>query len=199
MSSFTFQLWQDSRTTAYQSISQASPLWRQMKWNEVAQSCPTLCEPMDRSPPGSSVHGIFQARILGWVAISFSRGSSRLRDRTQVSLIAGRHFNLWATSRRTWREMHLPSLNNIHTLGFPGGSRGKESASSAGDMGFISGWGRSPAEVNGYPFQYSCLEKPMEKAAWRATVQPSTYHLTLEWSGGYNSFSYFCQTCPYIF
>ena len=40
--------------------------------SEVAQSCPTLCDPMDCSPPGSSVHGIFQARILEWVAISFS-------------------------------------------------------------------------------------------------------------------------------
>ena len=44
--------------------------------SEVAQSCPTLCDPMDCSPPGSSVHGILQARILVWVAISFSRGSS---------------------------------------------------------------------------------------------------------------------------
>ena len=41
--------------------------------SEVAQSCPTLCDPMDCSPPGSSVHGIFQARILEWVAIAFSR------------------------------------------------------------------------------------------------------------------------------
>ena len=53
------------------------------------------------SPPGSSVHGILQARILEWVAISFSRGSSRPRDQTQVSHIAGRRFNLWAT-----REAH---------------------------------------------------------------------------------------------
>ena len=44
--------------------------------NEVAQSCPTLCDPMDCSPPGSSIHGIFQARVLEWVAISFSKGSS---------------------------------------------------------------------------------------------------------------------------
>ena len=43
---------------------------------EVTQSCPTLCDPVDCSPPGSSVHGILQARILEWVAISFSRGSS---------------------------------------------------------------------------------------------------------------------------
>ena len=49
------------------------------------------------SPPGSSVHGILQARILEWVAISFSRGSSRPRDWTQVSHIAGRCFNLWPT------------------------------------------------------------------------------------------------------
>ena len=68
-----------------------------MKWSEVAQSCPTLCDPVDCSPPGSSVHGILQARILEWVAISFSRGSSRPRDQTRVSRIAGRCFNLWAT------------------------------------------------------------------------------------------------------
>ena len=47
------------------------------KWSEVAQSCPTLCNPMDCSPPGSSIHGVFQARVLEWVAISFSRGSSQ--------------------------------------------------------------------------------------------------------------------------
>ena len=58
-----------------------------------AQSCPTLCDPMDCSLPGSSVHGILQARILEWVAISFSRGSSQPRDQTRVSCIAGRFFN----------------------------------------------------------------------------------------------------------
>ena len=51
----------------------------------VIQSCLTLCDPMNCSPPGSSVHGIFQAKILEWVAISFSRGPSRPRDRTCVS------------------------------------------------------------------------------------------------------------------
>ena len=48
-----------------------------LKWSEVAQSCPTLCDPVDCSLPGFSVHGIFQAKILEWVAISFSRGSSQ--------------------------------------------------------------------------------------------------------------------------
>ena len=61
-----------------------------------AQPCPTLCDPMDYSPPGSSVHGILQARILEWVAISFSRGSSQPRDRTHISRVspasAGRFF-----------------------------------------------------------------------------------------------------------
>ena len=61
--------------------------------SEVAQSCPTLCDPMD-CPPFFSVHEIFQARILEWVAISFSRGSSRPNDQTQVSHIACRLFTI---------------------------------------------------------------------------------------------------------
>ena len=61
------------------------PEWCYLCLVWVAQSCPTLCNPMDCSLPGSSVHGIFQASILEWVAISFSRGSSWPRDRTQVS------------------------------------------------------------------------------------------------------------------
>ena len=56
------------------------------------QSCPTLWDPIDWGLPGSSVHGILQARILGWVAIPWSRGSSQSRDQTPVSCIAGRFF-----------------------------------------------------------------------------------------------------------
>ena len=66
-------------------------------WSDVTQSCPTLCDPMNCRIQRSSDHGIFQARVLEWVAISFSRGSSWPRDRTQVSSIAGRHFTVWAT------------------------------------------------------------------------------------------------------
>ena len=55
----------------------------------VTQLCPTLCNSMNYSPPGFPVHGILQARILEWVAISSSRGSSQPRDQTQVSCIAG--------------------------------------------------------------------------------------------------------------
>ena len=63
----------------------------------LAQSCPTLCDPMDCSPPGSTGHGILQGRTLEWVAILFSRGSSHLRDGTRVSCIAGRFFTIWAS------------------------------------------------------------------------------------------------------
>ena len=52
------------------------------------ESCPTLCGPMDHSPPGFSVHGPFQARMLEWVAISFSRGPTRPRDQTRVSWVS---------------------------------------------------------------------------------------------------------------
>ena len=57
------------------------------------QSCPTLCDPIDGSPPGSPVPGILQARILEWVAIPFSRGSSQPRNQTQVSSIPGGFFS----------------------------------------------------------------------------------------------------------
>ena len=67
----------------------------------VTQLCLTLCDPMDYSPPGSPVHGIFQARTLKWVAIPFSRGSSQPRDRTHISCIASGFFTIWAS-----RETH---------------------------------------------------------------------------------------------
>ena len=67
---------------------------------------------MDCSLPGFSIHGILQARVLEWVAISFSRGSSLPRDRTQVSRIAGRHFNLWAT--RGYLEIFAEFILQTH-------------------------------------------------------------------------------------
>ena len=81
---------------------------RELNWTEVAQSCLTLSDPIDCSLPGSSVHGILQAIVLEWVTISFSRGSSRPRDRTRVSHIGGRRFNLW-TTRAEYKE-ELKSL-----------------------------------------------------------------------------------------
>ena len=73
---------------------------------KVAQSCPILCDPMDYR-----VHGILQARILEWVAVPFSRGSSQPRGRTQVSRIAGRFFTSWATreAQEYGSEWPIPS------------------------------------------------------------------------------------------
>ena len=82
-----------------------SDRWRLMSNTLVAkevnaQLCPTLGDPMDCSLPGSSVHGILEARILEWVTIPFSRGSSQSRDWTQVSYVAGGCFTIWATRER---------------------------------------------------------------------------------------------------
>ena len=64
------------------------------------QLCPTLCDPVDCSPPGSSVHGILQARIVDWVPVPFSRGSLQPGDQTWLFCIAGRFFTTGATFRR---------------------------------------------------------------------------------------------------
>ena len=82
------------RQVCLQSLLRETLALASKLWVLVAQSCLTLCNPMDWSPPGSSVHGILQARILEWVAIPFSRGSSWSRDWTQVSCIAGRFFTI---------------------------------------------------------------------------------------------------------
>ena len=68
------------------------------KWNVSHSVVSNSCNPTDRSPPGSSVHGILQATILEWVTLPFSKGFSQPRDRTQVSHIAGRFFTIWAIS-----------------------------------------------------------------------------------------------------
>ena len=73
-------------------LNWTEPNWTDESESEVTQSCPTHSDPMDCSLPSSSVHGIFQATVLEWVAIAFSRGSSRPRDRTQVSRIVDRRF-----------------------------------------------------------------------------------------------------------
>ena len=120
--------------------------WLLKRKSEVTQSCPTPCDPMDCNLPGSSVHEIFKARVLEWVASSFSRGSSWPRDRTQVSCIVCRRFTLCTT--------------------FPGGSDGKVSVYSVRDLGSIPGIGRFLGEGNGNPLQYSCLENLMDGGAW---------------------------------
>ena len=89
---------------------------------------------MDCSPPSSSVHGILQARILEWVAISFSRGSSQSRDRTQVSRIAGRRFNLCTTKEAL--KYKNPSTN---IKDFKGGKEARLKEEGGGGKGEAKG------------------------------------------------------------
>ena len=111
----------------------------------VAQSCPTLCDPMDYSLPVSSVHGILQARTLEWVAILFSREYSWLRDQTQVSCIAGRFFTVWVTKK-------APA-----------------NAEDGRDESLIPGLRRSLGVENGTLFQYFCLKNSRDRGTWQAT------------------------------
>ena len=76
----------------------------------VAQLCLTLCDPKDCSPPGSSVHGILQARMLEWVAIPFSRASSWPRDQTCISSMAGRFLTVWDTREALYLFTYLINL-----------------------------------------------------------------------------------------
>ena len=94
----------------------------------VAQSCPTLQDPMDCCPPGSSVHGVLQASILEWVAISSSRGSSRPRDQTCISCISCISRRFFTTSA-TWETLNMclvtqscPTLCDIMNCSPPGSS-----------------------------------------------------------------------------
>ena len=85
--------------------------------SEVAQLCLTLCDPMDCSLQGSSVHGIFQAILLEWIAISFSRGSSQPRDRTWVFCIVDRRFTVWATRKVLTTSARSLLPNNVTSWG----------------------------------------------------------------------------------
>ena len=116
----TFGEWKQGRKVGLARLPSQVSRWLAVKWSEIAQSCPTLCDPMDCSPSGSSIHGILQARILEWVAIAFSRGSFRPRDRAQVCRIAGRHFNLWAVRPARWPTVPLTITGNTKRSGTEG-------------------------------------------------------------------------------
>ena len=95
----TISTWGLSECATFFPISSWPPLGKSPaeSESEVAQSCPAICNSTDCSLTGSSIHGVFQARVPEWVAFSFSRVSSQSRARTQVSHIASRCFTLWAT------------------------------------------------------------------------------------------------------
>ena len=85
----------------------------------VTSSCLTLCDPLDCSPPGSSVRGILQARIPEWLAIPFPRRSSWPRDRNPVSCIAGRFFTIWAIRPKNdecWNSLTIKKKKKRNSL-----------------------------------------------------------------------------------
>ena len=118
---------------------------------EVTQSCPTLHNPMDCSRPGSSIHGIFQGRVLNWGAIAFS-------------------------TKMAWQppNNHFLCFLLLSPEGFPGGSVVKNPLTNAGDAGSIPGLGRFPGKGNGNPLQYSCLGNPRDRGTWWAIVHGVT-------------------------
>ena len=138
---------------------------------------PTLCKSMDCSPPGSYVHGILQAGILEWVAISFSRGLSGPRDWIQVSGIAGRFFTVWATSPICEAILNIfvfcftvyicLFIYSVCTGGISLVAQVVKNlpACNVRDLGSIPGSGRPSGEGNGNPLQYFCLENSMGRRA----------------------------------
>ena len=99
--------WMDLETIILSEVNQS----------EATQSCPTLGDPVDCSPPGSSVPGILQARILEWVAVPSSRGSSQARDGTQVSCTARDSLPSGPAGKpKTCMQVELSAQNQSHTL-----------------------------------------------------------------------------------
>ena len=154
-------------------------------YHVCAQSCLTLCDPQTAACLGpfacqssSSVHGTFQAGILEWVAISFSRVSSQPRYWpciSYVSWIAGRFFPHEAI-REDFVFFYYLSFNPF--LGLPWCLDGKESSCKAGDPGLIPGFRRFPREGHGNPLQCFCLENPVDRGAWIATTHGVTKNQT---------------------
>ena len=136
---------------------------------EVTQSCPTLSDPMDCSLPGSSVQGIFQARVLEWVAIAFSASvplfpniccycikSCFSSESKEQHVLTVRQKEVKASSLY-WVSIYMGIIAYLLLC-------------SAEDTGLIPGLGRCPGEGNGNPLQYSCLGNPMDRPTWQGTV-----------------------------
>ena len=174
-------LWNENLLICYKPIALCCAVLSQS-----LQSCPTLSDPMEYSLPGSSIHGILQARILECVAMPSSKGSQELYMTGQLSLLLGEcrvsylhfgpHNTILALFIQSTPVLHIfKYLLHLYTFfdfgwGFPGSSDSKVSAYNVGEPGSIPGLGRSPGEGNGNPFQYSCLGNPMDREACWATI-----------------------------
>ena len=147
----------------------------------VAQLCPTVCSPIACSPQAPLSVEFSRQEYWSGLPFSFSRGSSWLRDQTQISRTAGRCFTVWDTWK-AW-DSGIQYINSNFLLDytafeiiikykaiFPCGSDGKESACSAEEPGLIPGLGKMPREGNGNSLQYSRLENSMDRRAWLVIV-----------------------------
>ena len=166
-----------------------------VQFSSVTQLCPTLCDPMDCSPPGSSIHGILLARVLECVASAFSEmhilmwkrpnflnsGCNILQDYLTLFLWSQSHKRI---SSKDWvsiwvvRNDAVNRYLSMNVYGLPQWLSGKESACNSGEMGLIFGFGRSTGGGNGNPLQYSCLENPMDRGACWATIHGVTKNRT---------------------
>ena len=131
--------------------------------SEVAQSCLTLSDPMDCRPPGSSVHGIFQARVLEWGAIAFPKTPTVLLSGSVVSDSLRSHGLQPTRLRRPWD--------------FPGKSTGvgchcllRDIINTPQNSLILVSFSIREGEGDGTPLQYCCLENPMDGGAWWAAV-----------------------------
>ena len=152
-----------------------------VKESELAQSCPSLCHPMDCGLPGSSIHGVLQASVLEWVAIAFSRGSSWPRDWTQVSHIAGKRFTLWAN--RETRKKKIKTNNSEY-----------EEVAAGGTWGSIllgTLWGTTLDNCRHFPTNawrnWAICTLPLILIGWgppvgRVSPQPFQFALHLSWT-----------------
>ena len=128
-----------------------------------------------------------------WSGLPFPslRGSSKRRDQTWVSCIASRFFTIWVIWAQNLKKKKKRVKYSIDhfvywLMSFPGGSDSKESACNAGDLSSIPRSGRCPGEGNSYPLQYSCLENPMDRRPWQATVHGITKSRT--WLSDFTSY-----------
>ena len=136
-----------------------------------ARLCRTLCNPVSCNPPGSSVHGILQARILEWVGISFHISDVSCIGRgviyhqghlgSPLGIPGGQEFKTSSPVIMHFLKGFKENNPQIRPI-FPDSSVGKESVCNVGDRDSIPGLGRSPGEGNGYPLQYSSLENSMD-------------------------------------
>ena len=146
------------------------------------QSCPTLCDPIDGSPPGSAVPGILQARTLEWVAISFSNAwkwKVIVKSLSRVRLVA----TPWTAANQAppskgfsrqeyWSGLPLPSPEDVHLLSFDFNT--VPVVKNPGDVGLIPRSERSLGGRNGNPLKYSYLENSMDRGAWQAIIHGVT-------------------------